>query len=54
MKQETTQLIGKMKFVVISNFKDQAPDIKEKIERLIVREMLNKTVARTLENNTQL
>jgi hypothetical protein len=43
MIQETSQTIGKIKFIVVTHFKKNGPDIKEKLERLMVLEIKEKT-----------
>jgi hypothetical protein len=41
--EETTQTIGTMKFVVVSQFQDNGSTIEEKIKRLLEREAQEKT-----------
>lgn len=42
MIQETSQTIGKIKFIVVSHFKKEGPDMKEKLGRLMIREIQEK------------
>ena len=42
MLEQTTQTVGRTKFIVLSHFKDNranAPDIKEKLTRIMIRDL---------------
>ncbi len=42
MTQESSQTIGKVKFIVVSHFKKDGPDMKQKLGRLLIREIQKK------------
>jgi hypothetical protein len=47
--QETTQTVGKMRFVVVSQFQDSGSTVNDKLRRLLEREAQEKTSNRTLD-----
>lgn len=47
--EETTQTIGKMRFVVVSQYKETGLTVSEKIKQLLEREAREKTKIRTCD-----
>jgi hypothetical protein len=51
--QETTQTVGKMRFVVVSQFQERGFSASENVKRLLEREAQEKTRNRTLDGAGQ-
>jgi hypothetical protein len=51
--QETTQAVGKMRFVVVSQFQENGSTVRDKVKRLLEREAQEKTRNRTLDGASQ-
>lgn len=51
--QETTQTVGKMRFVVVSQFRESGSTVSDKLKRLLEREAQEKTQNRTLDKAGQ-
>jgi len=47
--KETTQTIGKMRFVVVSQFQESGSTVSDKVKRLLEREAQEKMKNRTLD-----
>jgi hypothetical protein len=51
--QETTQTIGNMRFVVVSQFQESGSTVSDKLKRLLEREVQEKIQNRTLDGAGQ-
>jgi hypothetical protein len=51
--EETTQAVGKMRFVVVSQFKESGLTVEEKLKHLLAREVQDKKENRTFEKANQ-
>jgi hypothetical protein len=47
--QETTQTVGNMRFVVVSQFQESGSTVSDKLQHLLEREAQEKTQNRTLD-----
>lgn len=47
--EETTQTVGKMRFVVVSKFQENGSTVSDKVKRLLEREVQEKTEDRILD-----
>ncbi|MDR1508274.1 MAG: hypothetical protein LBS53_01385 [Synergistaceae bacterium] len=48
-KEETTQTVGKMRFVVVSQFQNNGSTVNEKVKRLLEREAQERNEIRTFD-----
>lgn len=53
INEETTQTINKMKFVVVSQYKEKGPTVNEKIKRLLEREARERNGVHTGDTPSQ-